>query len=508
MGCEAINYRLKQLLAMGEGIRVEYKEAKRSLPANLFETICAMLNRDGGDILLGIDDQGQVLGINPRSIDKMKTDVVNLSNNPQKLDPPFILFPVEHVLDGKKIMHISVPAGSQVHKTNGVVFDRSNDGDFRVTQPHRIAEISNRKRATYTENIIYSATTLDDLRLDMLPRLRNLMLTRGPNHPWRELDDEQLLLKAGLFRKDQETGKEGYTLAAILLLGKDETIRSVLPHYKIDAMVRRVQMEHYDDRDRIDCNLIEAYDRLMAFVAKHLPDPFYLEGDARISLRDKIFREVIANFLVHREYMNAHPARLIIYNDRVETTNASNYRIEGVLDPEKVVPFSKNPVIAKFFTQLSWVEEIGSGMMNIGKYLPHYTPGGIPEYRDGPVFTTMVPLAPKEVTKEVTVKVHTEVGGDFGVNFRVKFIENFRVKFRVKGNQLDRMTSMVIRLSSGRPLIVKELANEYNVSVRTIHEDLRRLEGWGIMKFEGSPKTGTYILTENGKTMVEEAGMV
>jgi hypothetical protein len=81
--------------------------------------------------------------------------------------------------------------------------------------------------------------------------------------------------------------------------------------------------------------------------------------------------------------------------------------------------------------------------------------GGIPEYRDGPVFTTMVPLAPKEVTKEVTVKVHIKVGGDFGVNCRVKFIENFRVKFRIKGNQLDRMTSMVIRLSSGRPLIVK-----------------------------------------------------
>jgi len=154
------------------------------------------------------------------------------------------------------------------------------------------------------------------------------------------------------------------------------------------------------------------------------------------------------------------------------------------------------------------IKSWASHWISIGKYLPHYTPCGIPEYRDGPVFTTMVPLAPKEVTKEVTVKVHTEVGGDFGVNFRVKFIENFRVKFRIKGNQLDRMTSMVIRLSSARPLIVKELANEYNVSVRTIHEDLRRLEGWGIMKFEGSPKTGTYILTENGKTMVEEAGMV
>ena len=159
-------------------------------------------------------------------------------------------------------------------------------------------------------------------------------------------------------------------------------------------------MDHNNDRDRIDCNLIEAYDRLMAFIAKHLPDQFYLEGDSRISLPDKIFREVIANFLVHREYMNAHPARLIIYQDRVETTNASNYRVEGVLDPEKVVPFSKNPVIAKFFAQMSWVEEIGSGMMNIGKYLPHYTPDSVPNYMDGPVFTTAIPLSFKGNARE------------------------------------------------------------------------------------------------------------
>ena len=165
-----------------------------------------------------------------------------------------------------------------------------------------------------------------------------------------------------------------------------------------------------------------------------------------------------------------------------------------MLDPEKVVPFSKNPIIAKFFAQLSWVEEIGSGMMNIGKYLPHYTTGGVPEYMDGPVFTTIIPLAIKEVTGEVED------------NFRVKFSENFSVKFSVTGKQLDRMIEMVMKLSSGRPLTVKKLANEYKVSVRTIHEDLRRLEGWDIVKFEGAPKTGKYVLTENGKVFLEEAG--
>jgi ATP-dependent DNA helicase RecG len=195
---------LKRLLSVGEGIRVEFKEAKNSLPANLFETICAMLNRDGGDILLGVDDNGQAIGIDEKYLERLKSNIVNLSNNPQKLDPPFILFPVERSFDGKKILHLSIPASSQTHRSAGVVFDRSQDGDFRLNEPHRIAEISNRKRTTYTENRVLAAVTDNDLRLDMLPKLHNLMLGRDPNHPWPSLPDRELLVKAGLYRMSRQ----------------------------------------------------------------------------------------------------------------------------------------------------------------------------------------------------------------------------------------------------------------------------------------------------------------
>lgn len=85
--------RAKRLLKQKENIHLEFKEAAAALPANLFETICAMLNRGGGDILLGVGDNGNVSGVNGGAVSKMVADLVNLSNNPQKLDPPFILFP-------------------------------------------------------------------------------------------------------------------------------------------------------------------------------------------------------------------------------------------------------------------------------------------------------------------------------------------------------------------------------------------------------------------------------
>ena len=460
-----VQQHLKRLLSMGEGIRVEYKEARNTLPANLFETICAMLNRDGGDILLGVDNDGQAIGIDEKFLENLKSNIVNLSNNPQKLDPPFILFPVERLIEGKKILHLSIPASSQTHWSAGAVFDRSEDGDFHVNELHRIAEISNRKRATYTENRVLAAVTENDLRLDMLPKLRNLMLARDPNHPWPGLPDKELLVKAGLYRKDVETGKEGYTLAAVLLLGKDEVIHSAIPHYRIDALVRRVQLDRYDDRDRIECNLVDAYGRLMAFVSKHLPDPFHLERDVRVSLRDKIFREVVANFLVHREYMNAQPARLTIYKDRAETENASNYRTQGPLDPADMTPFSKNPTIAKFFAQLGWAEELGSGMVNIGKYLPLYSPGERPEYRDGAVFTTVIPLPEGAAVSE---KVGEKVGENLTKN-QQKIIAHIRKNPSVSARELSELVG---------------------ISQRKIEENIAKLKDMGLLRRVGPAKGG------------------
>ena len=63
-----------------------------------------------------------------------------------------------------------------------------------------------------------------------------------------------LLRSANLYSKDFVTGKEGLTLAAILLFGKDTTILSVLPHHKTDAIYRVKDLDRYDDRDDIRTN--------------------------------------------------------------------------------------------------------------------------------------------------------------------------------------------------------------------------------------------------------------
>lgn len=131
----------------------------------------------------------------------------------------------------------------------------------------------------------------------------------------------------------------------------------------------------------------------MAFIAKHLPDGFYQEPDAkRRSLRSVIFHEVIVNMLGHREYTIPYPAKLIIEKDRVRTENWCKPHGYELIDPKNFTPQTKNPAIAKFFREIERFEELGSGVMNIFKYTQSYFNGKQPELFENDLFKMVIPI--------------------------------------------------------------------------------------------------------------------
>ena len=132
-------HHIEKLIAQGEGLTIEFKRAKNGLPSSLFETVCAFLNRNGGTILLGVSDEKTIEGVDIGLAEKMCKNIANLSNNPQKLFPAFLLTATAIELHGKTLIHILVPISSQVHRTNGIIFDRSEDGDFELKTDEQIS---------------------------------------------------------------------------------------------------------------------------------------------------------------------------------------------------------------------------------------------------------------------------------------------------------------------------------------------------------------------------------
>lgn len=213
---------IKKLIRKGEGISVEFKECRNKLNKDVFESICAFLNRNGGDLILGVNDSGKITGIAPEAVEQIKKELVTALNNPQKLNPPCYLMPEEVIIEGK-----------------------------------------------------------------------------------------------------------------------------------------------------------------------------------RISLRDHIFREVAANMLIHREFLNPYPAKFIIETHRLFAENSNKPHGHGLIDPANFSPFPKNPVIARFFKEIGRADELGSGVRNLFKYCRHYSGGKTPELIEEDIFRCIVPLTP-QATPQVT----------------------------------------------------------------------------------------------------------
>jgi predicted HTH transcriptional regulator len=120
---------LQNIISQGEGLTVEFKKAKNQLPNNLFETVCAFLNRSGGEILLGVHDDRTIEGINENVIEQLTKEIANLSNNPQKLFPSFLLEP--QIIDFKEedvfITEVPLVAMSKNDPVNAPVNDLVND---------------------------------------------------------------------------------------------------------------------------------------------------------------------------------------------------------------------------------------------------------------------------------------------------------------------------------------------------------------------------------------------
>ncbi|MDR2355331.1 MAG: putative DNA binding domain-containing protein [Clostridiales Family XIII bacterium] len=385
--------KLQQLIRDGEGLTVEFKRCTNELPKSIYETVCSFSNRYGGHILLGIENDGTVSGVAPEAVKQIKRDFANALNNPQRFSPTLFIALEETETDGKIVLWCYVPLATQLVMFGGKIFDRSADGDVDITRNSEfVAMMNDRKRGISTESKVFPYAKDKDLLLDkLIPIVTQLALSRNERHPWAKMTAKEIIRSTGLYKTDIATGNAGYTLAAILLFGREEVIRSCLPGYVTDCILRRDNLDRYDDRLRVSCNLIEAFDRIMDFIEKHTLDKFFIEGVQSVSVRSKIARELVSNTLAHREFTSAAPARVIIERDRIVTDNRCLPKYPGKLDAETFMPQPKNPLIANFFVNIGYADTLGSGVRNLYKYTKIYS-GGEPELIEGDVFRTIVPL--------------------------------------------------------------------------------------------------------------------
>lgn len=460
---------IKSLLKTGENIGVEFKRCGNGIESDTYETVCSFANRFGGDIFCGVLDDGSIQGLNENSLQSTIKNFISIISDATMFNPTLFLIPEVIEIEGKKILHIHVPVSSEVHTYKRVIYDRINESDVKVTSTSRIASLYIRKQNIFTEQKVYKYVQIDDLRSDIISLCRQRAINKRSDHPWRNLSDMELLKSAKLYTEDYETGEKGFNLAAILLLGKDEVIGSICPAYKTDALVRKINLDRYDDREIIQTNLIESYDLLINFARKHLNDKFFMEETQTVSLRDKIVREMISNILMHREFTSSYIAKFVIEENKMYTENACRASKQEKLTPENFIPISKNPIIASFFTNIGNADELGSGTRNIFKYTKLYS-GTIPEILEDDIFKIIVPLNNNysfdaNTKKESETKIHLSVNQE-------KILQEIKNDSSVTG---------------------KILSEKIGISERKIQDNLKFLKEKNLISRIGGNKNGKWI---------------
>ena len=89
-------------------------------------------------------------------------------------------------------------------------------------------------------------------------------------------------------------------------------------------------------------------------------------------LRNMLFREIVSNLLLHREYASTFSSKLLIFSDRVVTENWTKPMQIGNVTLDSLETHTKNPLTTKVFREMKWAEELGSRKKNIKKYVPLY----------------------------------------------------------------------------------------------------------------------------------------
>ena len=391
----------------GEHAQLEYKTCMEDVSESLYESVCSFLNHSGGHILVGVQDDGTIVGVNPGRAETLKANIINSIKNQELFLPCPYFTPQILEAEGKTVLMLDIPCGQYVYRYKGRYWDRNGDADIDVTdQPELLLSLFERKNPHLFEERFVEGLSMDGLDPNTFQYCRNVIQSRQPSHAWLQLSNEEILLSTHLATREGE--KLRIKFAALLLFGTDDALAELMPRYRFEALFHMCTYadyedmkkfpSRYDDRRTIRHNLIRVYGQLAEFVERYMPDKFYLspETGQREDLRWNLMREVVANMLVHFDASSGYACFLHIFKDRVLTKNPTRLLPEipeGELTIHQLSNYTKNPLLVRVFHELHWVEDLGSGVRNILRYAPLYYPNYKIEINSGQQFLFSVTYA-------------------------------------------------------------------------------------------------------------------
>ncbi len=366
-----------------ESLTCEFKSDRKCLPdRELIEAVVCMANGEGGEVYLGVEDDGRVTGLHEKHhfLEGLAAMIANRTQ-------PTLRVQVESlVVDGLPVARISVPKCGQPVATNEGLLKRrrlqaNGQPECVPYLPHEFAS----RQASFGLLDVSAQPLAGALASDLDPiervRLRRFIERFNGDHALLELDDAQLDAALGLTVRAPGGGYLP-SLTGLLLIGHEASLRALVPTHEIAFQILEGEEVRFNEFSRAP--LLRAFEWVETLFKPLNTEREFQSGLFRVPvprLDQRAFREAIANAITHRDYMQRGAVHVRLSGDTLTISNPGGF-VEGVTLNNLLVtePRPRNPALADALKRIGLVERTGRGvdliyrgLLRYGRHVPDFS---------------------------------------------------------------------------------------------------------------------------------------
>ncbi|WP_304432206.1 RNA-binding domain-containing protein [Acutalibacter muris] len=468
---------MERMIPEKESLTVEFKSDRKKLSDDvLIDAVVAFANTEGGDIYLGVEDDGSITGMHKDHKDS--TRVAAFIAN--RTVPP-VSVRVEVVEEETaNVLKISVPKSrSIVASSSGKIQRRQIKADG---EPENVAmypyEINS--RLSTLSLLDYSALPVPNAKyedLDPVERehLRTILKNYNGEKALLELDDEDLdkALRLAVISEKKLVP----TFTGMLLLGKKEKIMEHIP--TAEAGYTAFRGTEVTTNESFFLPLLTAIEKIFAFLEARNAEQEMEVGLFRISIPDfdkRAMREAVVNAFAHRDYTRMGRVLIRLDDDGLSISNPGGF-IEGVTVENilSVEPHGRNPALADALKRIGLAERSGRGVDRIFEGSLFYG-RPLPDYSESSA-TSVRLFIPRGLPDKKFIRMISE--------------EQQRIGAPMPVNTLLILNT----LKQGRRMAITDIAEATKISEGKIRATVERMTEAGLIETVGAGKGRMYILS-------------
>ena len=358
---------LIEIISRGEDSRHQFKANVTNVDA-LAAEIVAFSNSRGGQIIIGVTDDGQIAGLSRDDINRLSNFISNAAN--QHVRPPKNPYTENVALPDGLVIVLEIPEGiSKPYMDNkGAIWVKSGADKRKVTSHEEIQRIFQAAGLIHADEVPARGMTSDDI--DMMYFKKYFQKQYGES-----VDDQEIPLTKLL--ENMDLMKDGiFNIAGALLFAKNQEYR--LPLFCVKGVAYPgddIHASEYRDSEDIHGKLEDVCNRSLNFIYRNLrriQREKHVNSSGELEIPKISLEELIANALVHRDYFVSAHIRIFIFENRVEIISPghlpNNLTIENI---KKGISMIRNPILASFAAAILPYRGLGNGIRRALKEYPH-----------------------------------------------------------------------------------------------------------------------------------------